>query len=91
MEAQVASNRTKLNKNDEADFQAKYAEYSKKTGIHPNPDDPNHKYDYRGAYKEGLWAGPDKHWPSKFKDDDHPNRWTEDMDTKTGKSIWDID
>jgi hypothetical protein len=31
------------------------------------------------------------HWPSRFKDDDHPNRWVEGEDTKTGKSIWDID
>ena len=59
--------------------------------LNPNPDDPLHKYDYRGAFKAGDEPGPEGHWPSNFKDYDHPNRFVQTpdgmLDTKTGKII----
>jgi hypothetical protein len=33
----------------EKDFQDWYANWSTKTGISPDPDDPKHYYDYRAA------------------------------------------
>src|SRR3990167_765913 len=38
---------------DEDQFQAWYKSWAAKTGINPNPDDPQHKYDYRAAFKAG--------------------------------------
>jgi len=72
----------KWTKEDEERFQRWYREQAAKTGINRNPDDPGHKYDYRGAYRAG--AGPDKtgHWPSRFKADDHPRRYIKGKDTK---------
>ena len=72
--------RTKLDKNSEAQFQKWYAGWANYLGLDPNPDHPAHKYDYRGAYKMGLGPtlSPEDnlyHWPSRFKDADHPNRF----------------
>ena len=57
-----------------------YKKRAKKLGLNPNPWDENQKYNYEGAFKEG--AEPDKtgHWPSKFKHDDHPNRFIKQPD-----------
>lgn len=75
---------------DEAGFQKWYRGWANKTGIDPNPDHPAHKYDYRGAYRANAApkVSPDDglyHWPSEFKADDHPNRYVDGIDTKTGK------
>lgn len=66
-----------------------FREFTAKHG-EPNLDDPN--YDYRAAWKAG--ARPDVrdpgdkmlHWPSQFKGENHPNRYVDGVDTKTGKS-----
>jgi len=57
---------------NENDFQIWYGEQANKTGINPNPDDPNHKYDYRAAYmaevEPSLSPEDGKyHWPSQFE------------------------
>jgi hypothetical protein len=73
---------------DEAGFKKWYGGHAKALGLSPNPDDPEHHYDYRAAFKAG--AGPDPasgHWPSQFKADDHPNRFVEGVDTKTGQPM----
>lgn len=77
---------------EEASFQSWYKNWANVTGINPNPDDPLHKYDYRAAY--GAGAAPkispednQYHWPSEFKTDDHPNRFVEGVDTKTGEQV----
>ena len=56
-------------------FQEWYAQMAQRTGIDANPDAPEHKYDYRAAYRAG--DGPDQtgHWPSRWKADDHPRRY----------------
>jgi hypothetical protein len=65
------------------EFTAKYGE--------PNLDDPN--YDYRKAWKSGarptVRDPKDQmlHWPSQFKGEDHPNRYVDGVDTKTGKPV----
>lgn len=65
-----------------------HREFTAKHG-EPNLDDPN--YDYRKAWKAG--ARPTVrdpgdgmlHWPSQFKGDNHPNRYVDGVDTKTGQ------
>ncbi|MCP4262827.1 MAG: hypothetical protein GY774_35760, partial [Planctomycetes bacterium] len=79
---------------NERDFLKWYKNWANISGIDPNPDNPLHKYDYRSAYRaeanpqidpgDGLY-----HWPSEFKFDDHPNRFVDGVDTKTGeKQNW---
>jgi hypothetical protein len=74
----------------EQSFADWYQGWAEKTGISPDPDDPRHKYDYRAAYQAGAEPeiSPEDnqyHWPSEFKADDHPNRYVDGIDTKTGK------
>jgi hypothetical protein len=87
---QVDRKRTKLNDINELEFQVWYRGWAKRAGIDPNPDDPLHKYDYRGAWKAGYQPEINQedglyHWPSEFKDDDHPNRFVKGVDTKNEK------
>jgi hypothetical protein len=71
----------------EVEFRKFYSDQAKKWNLDPNPDDPRHHYDYRKAYKAG--ARPDKtgHWPSKYKEENHPNRFVKGEDTITGKKM----
>lgn len=71
----------------ETDFQSWYAGWSKKLGLNPNPDDPQHFYDYRAAFQAG--AVPDKsgHWPSQFKREGHPRMVVGGVNTKTGNPV----
>ncbi len=71
-------------------FQSWYGGWAEETGISPNPDDPRHKYNYRAAFMEGAEPSlsPEDgsyHWPSKYKTEDHPNRYVDGVDTITGK------
>lgn len=76
---------------DEQGFQGWYQGWANKTGINPDPDDPRHKYDYRAAYTAGaepaIADDGAYHWPSEHKADDHPNRYVDGMDTKTGMPL----
>ena len=38
----------------EDDFQRWYGQLSRETGLDPNPDNPEHHYDYRAAYVAGA-------------------------------------
>jgi hypothetical protein len=73
---------------DDDVFRKWYDDWATKYNMNPNPDDPSHKYDYRGAFAAGV-NPPDvskgEHWPSMFKADDHPNRFVDGIDTKTGE------
>jgi len=45
-------------------------------GIDPNPDNPEHHYDYRAAYLAGAKPDPKTHhWPSEFKTEGHPRSY----------------
>jgi hypothetical protein len=74
-------------------FDKWYAEQAKKNGLDPNPDDPQHFYDYRAAYRAGAKPDETGHWPSEFKKSGHPREFLpigEDggmVDTKTGKPV----
>jgi hypothetical protein len=92
--------RTKLLPEQETEFLRWYADIAARMkaldpnnrGLNPNPDDPGHRYDYRGAWLAGFGPDPnnDMHWPSKFKDDDHPNRFVKLIDGQTLDSKYDI-
>ena len=72
----IRPDRTPLTDDEEQEFQSWYRGVSSQLGIDPDPDHEKQKYDYRGAWKSGYNPLDDKagHWPSAFKDDDHPNR-----------------
>lgn len=75
-----APRRTALNPLQERAFGEWYAEQAQRAGLDPNPDSPLQKYDYRGAFLAGESPVIDPtdglpHWPSRYKDDDHPNRF----------------
>jgi hypothetical protein len=79
-----------LSPDEEKKFQFWYKTWARKANINPNPDDPLHYYDYRAAYKAGVKPQIDPtdkkyHWDSRFKDDEHPNRFVNGEDTKTGE------
>jgi hypothetical protein len=86
----VGRHRTQLDDDSEVGFRAWYTDRALRAGIDPDPDNPLHKYDYRGAYKAGYEPTISKednkyHWPSQFKDDDHPNRFVKGVDTKKSR------
>lgn len=68
---------------EEAEFQQWYAPIANQMGLDPNPDSPEHQYDYRGAYRAGMTPDESTHWPSTFKQGGHPNRIVDGMDTRT--------
>ena len=78
---------TELDPVQEQYFQKWYAGHAKKLGINPDPDDPEHYYDYRAAYKEGVGPGEDGHWDSRFKVEGHPRMILDGVNTKTGKKV----
>ncbi len=85
------SNGISLDATNEADFQQWYSKWAQKTGLNPDPDNPQHKYDYRAAYNAGvepviLPEDNKYHWDSRFKADDHSNRFVDGIDTTTGLS-----
>ena len=60
-------------------------------GFDPDPDNPEHFYDYRAAHKAGEpIPGPGQHMSSKYKSPLHPNRFVsgEEMGLK-GIALWD--
>lgn len=70
---------------DEKVFRSWYARWADRTGLDPNPDAPEHHYDYRSAYMMGQAPDADLHWPSQHKGDGHPNLIINGVNTKTGQ------
>ena len=70
-----------------SNFDNAYAQYSRKYGINPNPDDPRHFYDYRKLYEETGSIQPDEsgHLPSKYKLPGHPRTFVNGINTITGE------
>lgn len=82
---------TRLDEQQEANFQTEYAAVAKGLGLSADPDDPRHFYDYRGLFKaEGALRPVDNHFPSKFKLDGHPNLIVDGVDTRTGRPVVNI-
>lgn len=74
----------KLNRLDEMDFQDWYSRYSRATGNSPDPDDPQHHYDYRAFWKStgGPPVYEGMHLDSRFKGLGHPDLYIEGKDTR---------
>jgi hypothetical protein len=72
---------------DEGAFRRWYGGHATRLGLNPDPDDPQHFYDYRAAFQAG--AGPDEtgHWPSQFKREGHPRMVVDGVNTKTGERV----
>jgi hypothetical protein len=72
---------------DPAGFRDWYGAVSNKLGISPDPDDPEHHYDYRAFYdamKRGEAISPDQpggHFPSTYKTEGHPRTYLDDPTT----------
>ena len=66
--------KTVLSSSEESAFQKWYKENEVPRGMNPNPDDPLHYYDIRGAWKEGMTRGPgaEGHWDDKYKMEGSP-------------------
>tara|TARA_R100000306_G_scaffold43381_1_gene41791 strand:- start:459 stop:788 length:330 start_codon:yes stop_codon:yes gene_type:complete len=83
--------RTKLALDEEIRFRAWYKTLASQLNLDFDPDHPKQKYDYRGAFKVGIQPDSTGHFPSEFKDFDHPNRYVQEegviLDTKTGKVV----
>lgn len=77
--------RTALNGLDELLFKQWYQNRTSKLGLNPNPDDPKHYYDWRGAYLSGAEPDKEGHWPSKFKQEGHPNLYVDGRDTRVSE------
>jgi hypothetical protein len=93
-EIKALSAPTKLSKTEESRFQKDYSNLVQSLGssLAPNPDDPLHFYDYRGAWKaKKLKPGPNSHFPSEFKMPGHPNRFVDGVDTITGNPANELD
>jgi len=72
---------------DEAGFQRWYSGHAKTWGLSANPDDPEHHYDYRAAFRSGAKPDASGHWPSTFKGAGHENLIIEGRDTRTGQPV----
>jgi hypothetical protein len=70
---------------DEQAFQDWYAGHAQKLGLNPNPDDPEHHYNYRAAFQAGVGPNDQGHWPSIYKTEGHPRMFLNGVDTRTGK------
>lgn len=55
--------------------------------LDPNPDAPQHYYDYRNAYRAGAGPNASGHWPSRFKTEGHPRLIINGINTKTGRPV----
>lgn len=75
---------------NEADFKKWYVGYANKLNLNPDPDNPQHFYDYRAAYKANAIPDKSGHWPSQFKKAEHPNRYVHGIDTITNQSTPDL-
>lgn len=86
--SELGNDSTVLSQQEEEQFRKDYAAYSKTTGMHPNPDNPKHFYDYRGQWKKsGLNVDNQGHLSSEFKLDGHPRMTIDGVNTKTGKKL----
>ena len=92
---QLPDNRTPYDPN-EIDFMNWYRSWSDKLGLDPDPYNPEHYYDYKSAWKNGVEPTYDAqtgewHWPSEFKLEGHPREFITQpdgsvLDTKTGST-----
>lgn len=83
---------TTLGPEEELQFQQWYQAYSRKANLDPDPDNPQHFYDYRGAWESGWRPTEAEHGPSRdpvtgkmFKLPGHPTMWKTEYMDRTGR------
>tara|TARA_R100001463_G_scaffold2421_1_gene10237 strand:- start:2331 stop:2648 length:318 start_codon:yes stop_codon:yes gene_type:complete len=78
------------------DFKSWYGGWSNKLRLNPDPYHWKHFYDYESAYNDGAdptWDDGKQmyKWPSKYKDDFHPDRFVFEkgkwLDSKYDKNV----
>lgn len=69
----------------ENQFREWYQGSASRFNLDPDPDNPQHQYDYRRAYEAQAGPGEDGHWPSQFKLAQHPSRYIDGVDTISGQ------
>ncbi len=70
---------------DEGRFRAWYQQRARRLDLDPDPDAPEHFYDYRAAFAAGAEPDVSGHWPSQFKREGHPRLIIDGVDTRTGQ------
>ena len=86
-----------LGKKEEEDFQKWFSGYARLTGNNSNPDDPEHRYNYRAMWRASQESDQFKpamdptdglyHGSSLFKSWNHPNRYVKMTDGRFLDSI----
>jgi hypothetical protein len=81
-----------LSPEEESQFRTWYASWAAMPHTNMDNDPDAGSYAYRLAWKSGAEPSPiDGHWTSKFKFDDHPNRYVETsdgtMDSRSGEMV----
>ena len=64
-----------LKPEEDVEFLDWYLNIAERSGISSDPSDPKHYYNYRAAYEAGADLDREKHLPSEFKHDLHPDRY----------------
>ena len=68
------------------DFQDWWGKVVRIHGYNPDPDNPEHFYDYRKAYDENHPIPKRfQHWDARYKHDLHPNRFVPGTDPSVDK------
>ena len=73
-----------LTPREEQAFRRWYGGHAATWGLDPNPDAPQHHYDYRAAYQNHDTPDEKGHWPSTWKKPGHPNLIVSGRDTRDG-------
>ena len=86
--------KTQLTPEDEKVFQDWFRRtvVEKQLHINPDPDNPLHYYDFRGAWKAGFEPEVGGHWPDTWKTPGHPTFSTESINAKYAPELageWD--
>ena len=82
---------TRLSRPEEEHFQKWFQTYANRNGLHPNADETEHYYDYRGFWKENgpaaTWNIRDGHFPDKWKKPGHPTFSVESVYAKDAPGL----
>ena len=84
---ELARREVMISHRDTRDFPRWYAARAKRLGLDPNPDAPEHFYDYHAAFQAREEPDSQGHWTSRFKKEGHPRMVIDGVNTKTGQRV----
>ena len=76
-----------LTPQEEQQFREWYGALAGVQGLSPDPDDPQHFYDYRSAFRKRARPDAGGHMPSTFKTLGHPASVVGGFHVKTGQRV----